>query len=307
MAERRSNFGRSSSRRVDRVAGVIVSVAALSIVALLGWVVVATLRAGLGEIDLRFLTTAPTRAGRGGGIGPLIVSTLLVLAIAMLTATPIALLAAIRLADRSRQGRPGAVVARSGLIVLAAVPSIVFGLFGNALFCQALGIGYSILAGGLTLGCMILPFMTVTAERALRDLPDDWRLGAAALGIGRLSYLWRIELPAAAPALGSALALGIGRSLAETAALLFTSGYVMRVPTSLFDSGRTLSVHVYDLAMNVPGGASRASATACVLIGLMVLIDGTVVASLARIGAGRSAPIRRDASRDRASRIGDRS
>ncbi len=299
--------GRSTSRYVDRIAGVIVSLAALAIVALLGWVVVATLLAGLGEIDVAFLTTAPTRAGRGGGIGPLIVSTMLVLGIAMLSATPIALLAAIRLADRSRQGRSGAVVARSGLIVLAAVPSIVFGLFGNALFCQALGMGYSILAGGLTLGCMILPFMTVTAERALRDLPDDWRLGAAALGIGRLTYLLRIELPAAAPALGAALALGIGRSLAETAALLFTSGYVMRVPSSPFDSGRTLSVHVYDLAMNVPGGASRASATACVLIGLMVLIDSAVVASLAQLGAGSSSPNRPASARHGEPRLGDRS
>ena len=145
------------------------------------------------------------------------------------------------------------------------MPSIVFGLFGNAFFCVALGLGFSILSGGLTLACMILPLMIRATEEGLRAVPQELRLGAAALGLGPAAVFWRLLLPVALPGLAVGLVLGMGRALAETAALLFTSGYVDRMPTSLLDSGRALSIHVYDLAMNVAGGEPRAYATALIL------------------------------------------
>jgi phosphate transport system permease protein len=133
--------------------------------------------------------------------------------------------------------------------------------------------GFSILSGGLTLACMILPILIRTAEQGLRMVPDEWRLGAAALGVSRASALRQVLIPAAAPALTAGLVLGIGRAMAETAALVFTSGYVDRMPSSLLDSGRALSVHIYDLAMNVAGGDRNAYASALILIMLLIAIN----------------------------------
>uniref|UniRef100_UPI00321F9542 ABC transporter permease subunit n=1 Tax=Methylocaldum sp. TaxID=1969727 RepID=UPI00321F9542 len=127
------------------------------------------------------------------------------------------------------------------------------------------------------LACMVLPILIRTAEASLRAVPDDWRLGSAALGLSRTAALRHILLPAASSGLVAGLLLGIGRAMAETAALIFTSGYVDRMPSSLLDSGRALSVHIYDLSMNVAGGDGSAYASALVLIGLLILINGTAL------------------------------
>ena len=153
--------------------------------------------------------------------------------------------------DKTTFGR----LVRRSLDVLAGVPSIVFGLFGNAFFCKTLHLGFSILSGGLTLACMVLPILIRATEEGFRSVPADLRPGAAALGLSRTSTLFRLLLPAAVPGLTVGLVLGIGRALAETAALIFTSGYVDRMPSSLTDSGRALSIHIYDLSMNVAGGS----------------------------------------------------
>jgi len=116
----------------------------------------------------------------------------------------------------------------------------------------------------------VLPLVIRATEEGFRSVPDDIRQGAAALGFSRASTFVKLLLPAALPGLGVGLALGIGRALAETAALLFTSGYVDRMPTSLSDSGRALSIHIYDLAMNVTGGEPRACATALVLVAILI-------------------------------------
>ena len=133
--------------------------------------------------------------------------------------------------------------------------------------------GFSILSGGLTLACMLLPILVSTAEAGLHAIPDAYRQSAAALGMSRTATLVHLLLPAAAPALAAGLLLGIGRAGAETAALLFTSGYVDRMPGSLLDSGRTLAIHIFDLSMNVPGGDAPAHASALVLIIVLLLIN----------------------------------
>src|SRR5690606_17242027 len=136
-----------------------------------------------------------------------------------------------------------------------------------------LGLGFSILSGGLTLACMLLPILVSTAEAGLRAVPDSYRLSAAALGMTRAATLIRLLLPIAAPALAAGLLLGIGRAVAETAALLFTSGYVDRMPGSLLDSGRALALHIFDLSMNVPGGDVPAYASALVLVAMLLCIN----------------------------------
>lgn len=261
----------------ERVAAVVMWTIASATVGVLGWILIDIGVRGVSHVTIGFLVNGPDDAGRGGGIGPMIVSTLLILAVTMTVAVPMSLATATALAEHTRGGSRFSRLVRRSLDALAAVPSIVFGLFGNAVFCVVLGMGYSILSGGLTLACMALPIMILTTEQAIRGVPDEFRYGAAALGLSRTTTLFRVVLPAAAPALGAGLVLGIGRALAETAALLFTSGYVTRMPESLSDSGRALSVHIYDMAMNVPGGSRPAYATAAVLVGLLLVINAAAV------------------------------
>lgn len=232
---------------------------------------------GAAQLSWDFLTTDTENAGRAGGIGPILVSTLLILAVAMMVAAPIGLATAILLSEFIAKDNPFARVIGMSIDVLAGVPSILFGLFGMAFFSAYLGLGFSILAGGLTLACMALPILIRTIEEGLSAVPDEWRKGAAVLGMSRLSALFYILLPAAAPALAAGLMLGIGRAMAETAALIFTSGYVDRMPTSLNDSGRALAVHIYDLSMNVAGGDANAYASALVLVIMLIIINNVAL------------------------------
>lgn len=233
---------------------------------------------GMPHLSWSFLVTGPVNAGRAGGIAPILVSTVLILAVALAVAVPLGLGAAAWLAEYTRVGGAVGQGIRLSLDVLAGVPSIVIGLFGNAFFSVFLGLGFSILSGGLTLACMILPIFIRTSEAGIAAVSDDWRRGAQALGMTRASALWHILLPAAAPAIAAGLMLGIGRAAAETAALIFTSGYVDRMPGSLADSGRALAVHIYELSMNVAGGDGAAYASALVLIVLIVAINAGALA-----------------------------
>lgn len=262
----------------DRMFTLAIWSAALLVAAMFLWLIGDLVWQGAGHLSWSFLVSDPENAGRSGGIAPILISTLLILAVALAAAIPLGLGAAIWLAEYTHQdGRSGQTV-RLSLDALAGVPSIVFGLFGYAFFCVFLKLGFSILSGGLTLACMILPILIRTSEAGLTAVSNDWRRGAHALGITRAAALWHILLPAAGPAITAGLLLGISRATAETAALIFTSGYVDRMPESLSDSGRTLAVHIYDLSMNVTGGDDAAYATALVLIALIVAINGGALA-----------------------------
>lgn len=260
-----------------RVDALLVNGAALTVAAVFCWLLGDLLWNGLGQIDWAFLTEPPRYAGRAGGIGPILVSTGLILAVCLAVSVPLGVGAAVFLSEyTSRTSSFGRIVEQS-LDVLAGIPSIVFGLFGNAFFCIVLGLGFSILSGGLTLACMVLPILIRATEEGLRAVPTDVRHGAAALGLSRVRTLFSLLLPAAAPGLVVGLVLGIGRALAETAALIFTSGYVDRMPESLLDSGRALSLHIFDLSMNISGGNANAYASAVVLV--ILLLGVNLVAS----------------------------
>jgi phosphate transport system permease protein len=246
---------------------------AVVVAAVLLWILADMAWQGAQHLSWGFLTEEPAKSGRAGGIAPILWSTALILLVAIATAVPLGLAASVWLAEYSKQSGKVAAGIRLSLDVLAGVPSIVFGLFGNAFFCVYLGLGFSILSGGLTLACMVLPIFIRTCERGLFAVNNDWRLAAAGLGMSRASVIWHVLLPAASPAVVAGLMLGIGRATAETAALIFTSGYVDRAPESLMDSGRALSVHIFDLSMNVAGGDRAAYASALVLVVLIVLIN----------------------------------
>lgn len=232
---------------------------------------------GVGRLSWSFVFSEPSNSGRSGGINSILVSTLLILAVALVSAVPVGIATAAWLSEYTLTGGRFGRYVRLSLDVLAGVPSIVFGLFGNAFFSVFLGFGFSILAGGLTLACMMLPILIRTTEAGLSAVPNAWRRGAAALGMSRASVLWHVLLPAASPAIAAGLVLGIGRAAAETAALIFTSGYVDRMPDTVLDSGRALAVHIYDLSMNVTGGDQSAYASALVLIALVMVANAVAL------------------------------
>jgi phosphate transport system permease protein len=251
------------------------------------WLLTDIIRHGLSQLSWDFFVETPQNAGRSGGIGPIIAATGLILLIAIATAAPIGLATAVLLSEFTRDDNIFGRLIRRSLDVLAAVPSIVFGLFGNAFFCIYLGLGFSILSGGLTLACMVMPILIRTTEEGLRATPYEYRLAAAALGMSRRAALVKLLLPSATPAITASLMLGIGRASAETAALIFTSGYVDRMPDSLLDSGRALSVHIYDLSMNVAGGDANAYTSVLVLI-ILLLIINSIAMSLSKDSLQRS-------------------
>ncbi|BAZ51754.1 phosphate ABC transporter, permease protein PstA [Nostoc sp. NIES-4103] len=261
----------------DGLATVIVWATAALVTAIFFWILSDIFWHGMGNLSWEFLTTEPKNAGREGGIAPILVSTTLILGVCMLVAIPIGVGTAVLLAEFTPSDSLLAGLVRRSLDVLAGVPSIVFGLFGNVFFCKVLGLGFSILSGGLTLACMVLPILIRSTEEGFRAVPRDYKLAAAALGFSRTTTLFQLLLPAAVPGLIVGLVLGIGRAIAETAALIFTSGYVDRMPESLLDSGRALSIHIFDLSMNVSGGDGNAYASASILLLLLLLINGTAV------------------------------
>jgi len=264
------------------LACLLIWLTAILVSAIFVWLLTDIIGHGLRQFSWAFFVETPQNAGRSGGIGPIIIATVLILAVAVAAAAPVGLATAVLLSEFTRTGSVFGRLVRRSLDVLAAVPSIVFGLFGNAFFCIYLGLGFSILSGGLTLACMILPILIRTAEEGLQATPREYRLAAAALGMSRRAALAHLLLPAATPAITAGLMLGIGRACAETAALIFTSGYVDRMPDSLFDSGRALSVHIYDLSMNVAGGDANAYKSAMVLITLLLIIN-SIAMSLSKL------------------------
>jgi phosphate transport system permease protein len=249
-------------------------------VGVLLFIVYFVLRKGLPEIDGAFLTEGPRDMGRAGGILPMIVGTLYVTAVGVVVATPLGLGTAIYLTEYTREGWLTRVV-RFGAECLAGVPSIIFGLFGFVFFVIALGMGWSVLAGGLTLAFMILPTVIRTAEEAIKSVPAAYREVSYTLGASKWQTIVKVVLPSALPGIVTGIILGIGRSISETAAVIFTAGSSLKMPSSLFDPARTMSVHFYLLARE---GISfpKAYATAAVLVVAILAINVTAYALMNR-------------------------
>jgi phosphate transport system permease protein len=252
-------------------------------VAILVGIVAFVLGRGVPHLGLGFLTAAPLDGGRGGGVMPIVVGTLQVTALGLVTAAPLGLGTAIYLVEYTREGRLTRLI-RFGTDCLAGVPSIIFGLFGFVLFVLTLGFGWSILAGGLTLAFMLLPTIIRTSEEALRAVPAAYRDVALSLGASRWQAIRKVVLPSALPGVVTGLVLGMGRAIGETAAVIFTAGASLppRVPRSVFEGTRTLSVHFYQLAREGIS-AEKAYATAAVLVIAISLINVAAYAAMTRM------------------------
>lgn len=240
-------------------------------VAILVVIIIHVISRGIGHINWAFLSQNPRSMGRLGGIFSVIVGTLYVTGLALLIATPVGIGAAIFLTEYVRQGRMVNCI-RFFTEVLAGIPSIIFGLFGFVFFVIYLGMGWSVLSGGLTLSLMILPTIVRTSEEAIKAVPVSYREGSYALGASRWQTVRRVVIPPALPGIMVGVILGIGRAIGETAAVLLTAGSSLHMPYSLTDPARTLSVHLYILATE---GISmeRAYATATVLVIAILVIN----------------------------------
>lgn len=203
---------------------------------------------------------------------PAVINTLIMTLVTLLFAVPVGIFAAIYLAEYAKRGSKLVSIIRLTTETLSGIPSIVFGLFGYLFFAAALGFGYSMIGGALTLAIMILPVIMRTAEEALLSVPDALREGSFGLGAGRLRTVFRIVIPYAMPGILSGVILGTGRVVGETAALLYTAGSVAKVPESLMGSGRTLAVHMYCL-LNEGLYMEAAYAAAVILLVMVVIIN----------------------------------
>lgn len=243
-------------------------VTVLILLVVIGYVLVQ----GIPGLSFDFLLTPPQGGLAGeGGISTVIVSTIYLVGLTMLILVPIGIGAAIYMAEYAPDNRLTRLI-RYGVETLAGVPSIIFGLFGFALFVTALNFHFSILSGALTLVCLLLPTMIRTCEEAIKAVPYSHREAALALGATEWQMVYRVLLPAALPGIVTAIILCVGRAIEETACLYVTMGGAAGMPTSLLSPGRTLSLHVYYLAMETKN-MGKAMATGAVLIITIIIIN----------------------------------
>ncbi len=229
------------------------------------------LKNGLAHLNLSFFLGNPKRLGKEGGIASIILSTFYLTTLAIIFALPIGVGSAIFLSEYMKES-VGKKLLTFLTETLAGIPSIIFGLFGYAFFVTWLKLGFSLLAGGLTLAVMILPTIIKTAEETLKAVPKSYKEASLALGATKKQTILRVLLPAAVPGIITGLILALGRAIGETAALLLTAGSSAKTPTSFLASGRSLAVHLYILATE---GISleMSFATASVLIVLVLIIN----------------------------------
>ena len=232
---------------------------------------------------LKFLTGTVWKPGNNiFGILPMIVGSICVTGLAILMGVPVAILTSVFLSRYCPKKFYG--ICKSGINLMAGIPSIVYGLFGMLFFVTALHWGMSLLAGACTLVIMVLPLIMRTAEEALKAVPDSYREASFGLGAGKLRTIFTIVLPSAVPGILAGIILAIGRIIGETAALLYTSGTVAQVP-NLMGSGRTLALHMYVLSSEGLH-MNQASATAVVILLFVLLINGLSGMVAKRIAKG---------------------
>ena len=263
---------------VFRAAGVVTAAVLVMIIAFVAV-------NGMPVMSLDFIFGWPHGVNAEGGIFPTIVSTLYVTALAMLICTPIAVLAAVYLAEYAKQGRLVTFI-RYAADTLSSVPSIVMGLFGYAMFVEAMGLGLSMLSAALALALMMLPIVMRTTEEAIRAVPRYIRWGAYGLGATKWQVVSKIVLPSAFPRIATGIVLAIGRAIGETAVVLYTMGQAINLPLTPLDSGRPMTIHLYQLANE--GINMQAAYGTALLLMLMILAFNLFARYISRRSASKA-------------------
>lgn len=203
---------------------------------------------------------------------PALINTALMILFSLLIAAPVGIASAIYLVEYAKRENKFVEIIRLTTETLQGIPSIVYGLFGALFFVKALNWGLSMMAGAFTLAIMILPLIMRTTEEALKAVPDSYREGSFGLGAGRVRTVFRIILPSAIPGILAGIILAIGRIVGESAALIFSAGTIAAIPNSVFDSARTLSVHMYCL-YSEGLYTDQAAATSVILLLIVIAVN----------------------------------
>lgn len=266
------------SNKVNDIIGLwSLRIAALIIVAIFLILIYDIFSKGYSVLSFEFLFSMPKKGMTEGGIWPAIMGTFLVTLVTTLFSIPIGISAAIYLNEYARDNWLNSLI-RAAIRNLAGVPSIVYGIFGLALFVKALNFGTSVLSAGLTLGLLTLPWVITTSEEALKSVPDSFREGSLALGATQWQTIWHNVLPLAMPGIITGGILGLSRAAGETAPILFTGAvfFLPKIPGSLFEQFMSLPYHLYILStqhQDIQQVRPIAYGTALVLIGLVFLLN----------------------------------
>lgn len=239
---------------------------------------------GYGAISIEFLTQMPNRMMTAGGIFPAIVGTIALIIGSMLVALPLGVMAAIYLNEYAGESRTTWLI-EMAINNLAGTPSVVFGLFGLALFVKYFDFGPSILSASLTLALLILPVIIRASEEALLAVPNEYRESSLALGVSKWQTIRYVVLPAAIPGVVTGSVLSIGRVAGETAPILFTGAayFLPRMPDSIYSQFMALPYHLFVLATagtNISETRSIQYGTALVL--LIIVLGINLVAVVIR-------------------------
>ncbi|MDR3167018.1 MAG: phosphate ABC transporter permease PstA [Treponema sp.] len=267
--ERGKKYQKKRKIKDGLVYGLMV-LALLMVLTLLFFILAYILKSAAGYLNLSFIF----RSAREGGIFPMVITTLYVVLVSLVIALPVGIMTAIFLNEYALNS--GSIrLLRLAIETLAGIPSILYGLFGLLLFCRFFRLGQSIISGALTLSIMILPVIIRTTEEALKSIPDSFREGSLSLGATKCQTIFHVIIPEALPGIITAVILGIGRIVGESAPVLLTVGITTNLPRSIFESGRTLTIHLYYLTKEAirPEDFGIAFATAGTLIFLVIIIN----------------------------------
>ncbi len=223
------------------------------------------------NLKLNYLLSESEDEGKYGGILSIIFNTLVMVFLTIIIATPISVAGAIYLVQYAKKGKLTSLI-KTGIDLLAAVPSIIFGLFGLLIFVQLMGLGFSLISGVLTVSIMILPTILRTSEEAIRSVSPSLIEASRGLGATKIETIFKVVLPSASRGITTGIILAIGRALGETAALIFTIGSSTSFVSGLKSSSRVLAQHIY-LIIIEGGSIDDAFASALVLIILVLLVN----------------------------------
>ena len=262
---------RVNPRLTDKIVRAGLTFQALFTVGILVLIVAVIFVKGFPYVTAEFIFSYPQDMGRLGGIFPSVVGTVFLGLLSIACATPLGVGTAIFLTEYTKESSLTRII-RFGVESLAGIPSIIYGLFGFIFFVIKLRMGWSLLSGTLTVSIMVLPTIIRTSEEAIKSVPKNLRMVSFSLAATKWETVTRVILPSAAPGILTGIMLSIGRAVSETAAVIFTMGSSLRLPTSIMDSGRTMAVHFYILARE---GISmeKAYATALVLVCSILIIN----------------------------------
>lgn len=267
-----------SSKTSQKIMNTVFWISGLFTILVLIIVIGYVLLKGLPVMSLEFLLADPIDSGRAGGILPMIMSSIYVTLIAGILSTPLGVGAAIYISEYSKEGIIVKLI-RFGAETLASIPSIIYGLFGLAFFVVFLGLGWSILSGGLVLALMALPTIFQVSEVTISSIPSSYREGSYGLGASKWTTIKNVVLPAAIPGITTGVILGMARAISEAAAVMYCVGSALTLPLSIFDPGRPLPLHLYVLATEGISldNAYGTAAVLVIIILIVTLLTNTVV------------------------------